>query len=144
MHYLPAAGFIFSATSLCAFGIKGKCCDQPHQLVEQTATAHRAEQAFGSKSQLIYSFLGFFLLDSLKDKERCPCFLSRWLSASLSTVFGVWHADYRGWETQEVPDISWGVRVCCAQPLLGCGHHLPLPAADHWAEPLTLNPKPCP
>lgn len=43
MHHLTAVGFIFTGTSLCAFGINSKCCDQSHQLVEQTATAHGAE-----------------------------------------------------------------------------------------------------
>lgn len=55
MHHLTAVGFILTATSLCALGIKSKCCDQSHQLVEQTATAHRAEKAVSSKSQLIFS-----------------------------------------------------------------------------------------
>lgn len=55
MHHLTAVGFIFTATSLCAFGFNSKCCDQSHQLVEQTVTAHRAEQAVSSKSQLIFS-----------------------------------------------------------------------------------------
>lgn len=55
MHHLTAVGFILTATSLCALGIKSKCCDQSHQLVEQTATAHRAEKAVSGKSQLIFS-----------------------------------------------------------------------------------------
>lgn len=55
MHCLTAVGLIFTATSLLAFGINSKCCDPSHQLVEQTATAHRAEQAVSSKSQLIFS-----------------------------------------------------------------------------------------
>lgn len=55
MHHIPAVGFIFTATSLCACGINSKCCDPSRQLVEQTATAHRAEQAVSSKSQLIFS-----------------------------------------------------------------------------------------
>lgn len=55
MHRIPAVGFIFTATSLCACGINSKCCDPSRQLVEQTATAHRAEQAVSSKSQLIFS-----------------------------------------------------------------------------------------
>lgn len=43
MHCLTAADFIFTATSLRAFGINSKCCDLSRQLVGQTASAHRAE-----------------------------------------------------------------------------------------------------
>lgn len=85
MHHLTAVGFIFTATSLCALGIKSKCCDQSHQLVEQTATAHRAEQAVSSKSQLIFScnsdymiylfFLhGFFICTVPSVKDKCYLF----------------------------------------------------------------------
>lgn len=55
MHHLTVVGFLFTATSLCAFGIRSKCCDPSRQPVEQTADAHRAEQAVSSKSQLIFS-----------------------------------------------------------------------------------------
>lgn len=91
MHRLTAVGFILTATSLRAFGINSKCCDPSRQLVEQTATAHRAEQAVSGESQLtlgLHDYLhGLFICaaPSLKDKKHCPCFLSDRFSLSLSS-----------------------------------------------------------
>lgn len=89
MHRLTAVGFIFTATSLRAFGINSKCCDPSRQPVEQTATAHRAEQAVSGKSQLIFScnnsddtiiYMARLSAQSplsLNDKKHSPCFLFR-------------------------------------------------------------------
>jgi len=52
-YFLTAARFIFTANSLCAFGINSKHCDPSSQLVKQTAAACRAEKAVHSESQLI-------------------------------------------------------------------------------------------
>lgn len=55
-------------------------------------------------------------------------------------VFGVRHSAHPGWETQEVPSLSRGIRVRCSQPLLG--HCVPIPpaAAAHRSGPLTPRP----
>lgn len=60
-------------------------------------------------------------------------------SVHLSTVLGVWHSDDPGWKTQEVSSLSRGVHLCCAQPLFGRCHPVPLLAAAHRPLPLTLT-----
>lgn len=60
-------------------------------------------------------------------------------SVHLSAVLGVWHSDDPGWKTQEVSSLSRGVHLCCAQPLFGRRHPVPLLAAAHWPLPLTLK-----
>lgn len=52
MHHLAAVGFIFTATSLRASGIKSKC-DQACQPLEQTAPETHAEHTVRSELQLI-------------------------------------------------------------------------------------------
>lgn len=57
-----------------------------------------------------------------------------------SAVYCVRHSAHPGWETQEVPSLSRGIRVRCSQPLLG--HCVPVPpaAAAHRSGPLTPRP----
>ena len=148
MRRVTAVGFIFTATSLCAFGINSKCCDPSRQPVEQAVPARRAGQAVSRHSQLHYHLYGLFVcLPPLSEIRHTTLIrnttlllvLKRLISLCLSAVPGVWYAAHPGRETQKVSGVSWGVCVRRPEPLFGHCLHVPAPAAAHRPLPLTQH-----
>lgn len=123
MHRLTAVGFIFTATSLRVFGINSKCCDPSRQLVEQTATAHRAEQAVSSESQLLFSFT---TLDYTIIYMTC-------LSAQ-SPFSKIRHTAHVFFQTNSCNrlSVSFITQTCCLQTSSVEASHLSLSLCSTW------------